>query len=182
MKKATSNTITVILGVLISISTSTLIAFGLGLDLQVYAQNGNEDSQTETEDGNEDSQTETGIDVNATDSVAEELSATPVEKIFRIFTSEIEHVEENKLGVAGDVYSLNTIVVEKGDKVTVNFYNVDDVQTEKHSFTMDNYGVNIDLAFGENGNAMFTADQTGVFTYYCHYHLPVMTGQLVVLP
>lgn len=182
MKKATSYAIAVILGVLVSISTSTVIAFGLGQDLQAYAQNGNEDSETETEDGDVDSETETESMTNETAPVAEELSATPGEKTFYEFTSEIENVDENKLGVAGDAFSLKTIVVEKGDKVTVNFYNVDDVQTEKHSFTIDDYGVNIDLAFGENGNATFTADQTGVFTYYCQYHLPVMTGQLVVLP
>lgn len=69
------------------------------------------------------------------------------------------------------------------DKVSVNFYNVDDVQTEKHSFTIDDpYAVNIDLAFDQSGNATSTAGETGVFTYYCAYHLPVMTGQLVVLP
>jgi plastocyanin len=60
---------------------------------------------------------------------------------------------------------------------------VDDVQTEKHSFKIDDpYKVNIDLAFDQKGNATFTADETGVFTYYCAYHLPVMKGQLVVLP
>jgi plastocyanin len=53
----------------------------------------------------------------------------------------------------------------------------------RDSFTIgDPYKVDIDLGFGENGNATFTADQSGVFTYYCRYHLPVMTGQLLVLP
>jgi plastocyanin len=67
--------------------------------------------------------------------------------------------------------------------VTVHFYNVDDVKTERHSFTIgDPYKVDIDLGFGENGSATFTADQSGVFTYYCRYHLPVMTGQLLILP
>jgi plastocyanin len=109
--------------------------------------------------------------------------STPGEKTFYVFTSEIENVDENKLKVAGDSFSVHTLVANKGDKVTVNFYNVDDVQTERHSFTIgDPYKVDIDLGFGQNGNATFTADQTGVFTFYCRYHLPVMTGQLVVLP
>ena len=74
-------------------------------------------------------------------------------------------------------------LLNQGDKVTVKFYNVDDVQTEGHSFTIgDPYKVDIDVGFGGNGNARFTADHTGVFTYYCKYHLPVMTGQLAVLP
>jgi nitrous oxide reductase len=109
--------------------------------------------------------------------------STPGEKTFYVFTSEIENVDEKTLKVAGDSFSVHTLVVNKGDKVTVRFFNVDDVKTERHSFTIgDPYKVDIDLGFGKNGNATFTADQSGVFTYYCRYHLPVMTGQLVVLP
>jgi plastocyanin len=107
----------------------------------------------------------------------------PGEKTFYIFTSEVENVDENKLKVAGDSFSVHTLIANKGDKVTVNFYNVDDVKTERHSFTIgDPYKVDIDLGFAQNGNATFTADQTGLFTFYCRYHLPVMTGQLLVLP
>ena len=106
--------------------------------------------------------------------------STPGEKTFYVFTTEVEHVDEDKLKIAGDSFNVNTLVANKGDKVTVKFYNVDDVQTERHSFTIgDPYKVDIDLGFGENGNATFTAEDTGVFTYYCKYHLPVMTGQLV---
>ena len=109
--------------------------------------------------------------------------STPGEKTFYIFTSEVQNVDEKKLKVAGDSFSVNTLVVNKGDKVTVNFFNVDDVKTERHSFTIgDPYKVDIDLGFSQNGNTTFTADQSGIFPYYCKYHLPVMTGQLLVLP
>ena len=109
--------------------------------------------------------------------------STPGEKTFYIFTSEVQNVDENKLKVAGDSFSVHTLIVNKGDKVTVHFYNVDDVKTERHSFTIgDPYKVDIDLGFAQNGNATFTADQSGLFPYYCKYHLPVMTGQLLVLP
>ena len=109
--------------------------------------------------------------------------STPGEKTFYIFTSEVQNVDENKLKVAGDSFSVHTLVVNKGDKVTVHFYNVDDIKTERHSFTIgDPYKVDIDLGFAQNGNATFTADQSGLFPYYCKYHLPVMTGQLLVLP
>jgi nitrous oxide reductase len=109
--------------------------------------------------------------------------STPGEKNFFVFTSEIEAVDEEKLKVAGDVFSVNTLVANKGDKVTVHFYNVDPVKEERHSFTVgDPYKVNIDVAFAESGNATFTVDNTGVFPFYCAYHLPVMAGQLVVLP
>lgn len=139
---------------------------------QVYAQSENETSEVGMENM-----------TNATVPVAEILQVTPGEKTFHVFTSEVENVDETKLGVAGDSFNVQTLVANQGDKVNVNFYNVDDVQTELHSFTIDDqYKVNIDLAFDQNGNATFTANQTGVFTYYCAYHLPVMTGQLVVLP
>ena len=109
--------------------------------------------------------------------------STPGEKAFYVFTSEIEGVDEAKLKVAGDVFSVNTLVANKGDKVTVHFYNVDPVKEERHSFTVgDPYAANIDLGFAESGNATFTADNVGVFPFYCKYHLPVMEGQLVVLP
>jgi nitrous oxide reductase len=105
------------------------------------------------------------------------------EKTFYIFTSEVDNVDENKLKVAGDSFSVHTLVVNKGDKVIIHFYNVDDNKSVRHNFIIgDPYRVNIDLGFGQNGNATFTANKTGVFTYYCSYHLPVMTGQLVVLP
>ena len=140
---------------------------------QTYAQSNNE-----TSEGGMKNMT------NATTPLGKIPSmSTPGEKTFYIFTSEIANVAEEKLKVAGDYYSLPTIVANKGDKVTVKFYNVDDVKTERHSFTIgDPYKVDIDLGFAQNGNATFTADQTGVFTFYCRYHLPVMTGQLLVLP
>jgi nitrous oxide reductase len=109
--------------------------------------------------------------------------STPGEKTYYVFTSEVENVDENKLKVAGDSYSVHTLMANKWDKVTVKFYNVDDVQTKRHSFTIgDPYKVDIDLGFDQSGNAIFTVDETGVFLYYCRYHLPVMTGQLIVLP
>jgi plastocyanin len=140
---------------------------------QTYAQSNNE-----TSEGGMKNMT------NATTPLGKIPSmSTPGEKTFYIFTSEIANVAEEKLKVAGDYYSLPTIVANKGDKVTVKFYNVDDVKTERHSFTIgDPYKVDIDLGFGQNGNATFTADQAGLFTFYCRYHLPVMTGQLLVLP
>ena len=54
----------------------------------------------------------------------------------------------------------------------------------RHSFTITTppYSVNIDTAAGETRNATFTADQTGIFHYFCKYHPQTMTGELVVLP
>jgi plastocyanin len=145
----------------VSIGIFMLIGIGLASEDRTYAQNA----------------------TNATTPVRETHEETEGEKTFYVFTSEVQNVDEDKLGVAGDSFSKNVLLANQGDKVNINFYNVDDVQTEKHSFTIDDpYKVDIDLAFDEKGNSTFTADQAGVFTFYCAYHLPVMKGQLVVLP
>jgi plastocyanin len=161
---------------MISISTLTLIDHRLRSNLQIYAQTENEtESSEEMEISNKTVATGPGGTIPSL--------STPGEKTFYVLTSEEENVDEEKLKIAGDSFDVKTLVANKGDKVTVKFYNVDEVQTERHSFTIgDPYKVNIDLRFAENGNATFTADKTGVFTYYCKYHLPIMTGQLVVLP
>jgi plastocyanin len=112
-------------------------------------------------------------------------------KTFRIFSAEVEGLNEITAKIPGDIYSLPVIVVDRGDNVTVYNYNTEEVEVEagaaaveRHSFTIDAqpYRVDIDVAPGESGNATFTADQEGIFPYYCKYHLPTMTGQLVVLP
>jgi plastocyanin len=104
-------------------------------------------------------------------------------KIFYVFSAEVEGLNETAARIVGDIYSLPVVVVNRGDTVTVHFYNTEETE-ERHSFTIDAqpYSIDIDTAPGEPGNATFTADQEGIFPYYCKYHLPTMTGQLVVLP
>ena len=52
------------------------------------------------------------------------------------------------------------------------------------SFTINSlpYSLDIDTAGGESGNATFTADQAGIFQYYCKYRLPTMRALPVVFP
>jgi len=156
------------------IGLSLLTVAGPKLVTQTFAQNENETSEK--------AEMKNMSNVTGPSGKIPSMS-TPGEKTFYVFTSEEENVGEEKLKIAGDSFDVKTLVANKGDKVTVKFYNVDDVKTERHSFTIgDPYKVDIDLGFSQNGNATFTADQSGVFTYYCRYHLPVMTGQLLVLP
>lgn len=108
-------------------------------------------------------------------------------KTFYVFSAEVEGLDETTARIAGDIYTLPVIAVNRGDSVTVHLYNTEPTEeetVERHSFTIDAqpYSVNIDIAPGESGNATFTADQEGIFPYYCIYHLPTMIGQLVVLP
>jgi plastocyanin len=104
-------------------------------------------------------------------------------KTFYVFTAEIEGLNETAAKIAGDIYSLPEIEVNRGDSVTVHFYNLDETG-ERHSFTIDAqpYSVDIDVTGDQSGNATFIANQEGIFPYYCKYHLPTMTGELVVLP
>jgi plastocyanin len=105
-------------------------------------------------------------------------------KTFYVFSAEVEGLDEATTGIPVDIYTPPVIVVNVGDNVTINFYNTEEETEERHSFTIDAqpYSVDIDIAGGESGNASFTADQEGIFPYYCKYNLPTMVGQLVVLP
>ena len=65
--------------------------------------------------------------------------------------------------------------------MTVYFYNLD--TTDRHTFTIGApYNINEDLLPGTNATFTFKAGDEGVFRFYCTYHQPVMSGQLVVLP
>ena len=53
----------------------------------------------------------------------------------------------------------------------------------RHTFTIDDsYSVDLELAPERNGTVSFIADNSGIYQFYCEYHEPTMTGQLVVLP
>ena len=82
-----------------------------------------------------------------------------------------------------DQFSLKTIEADQNDNVTVNFYNMEAPSGDRHSFTINSpYSVNLDLAPGKNGTASFIAKHPGIYQFYCEYHEPTMTGQLIVLP
>src|SRR5918995_311117 len=111
-------------------------------------------------------------------------------KTFYLFNTELEGLDEATAGIPHYIYSLPVIVANRGDNVTVNFFNIAETEEEateeegRHSFPINPppYSVDIDTAAGEPGNATFTADEEGIFEYYCKYHPPTMRGQLVVLP
>lgn len=101
---------------------------------------------------------------------------------FYIFTQEL-NADEEKVGVPVAVYSLNEIVVHKGDMVKIHFFNAAKEKDDRHTFTMQSpYEMNYDLEGGENTTFSFKTDTVGTFTYFCTYDLPSMVGQLVVLP
>ena len=107
--------------------------------------------------------------------------ASSSNKIFYVFSAEHEGVNETKLGIPPDTYSPDLLEVTEGDNVTIHFYNLD--TTDRHTFTMGApYNINQDLLPGANATLTDKAADEGVFRFYCTYHQPIMSGQLVVLP
>jgi len=101
---------------------------------------------------------------------------------YYIFTQEL-NANEDKVGVPVAVYSVNTIIAHKGDRITIHFINAAENATDRHTFTMqDPYKMDHDLAGGQNQTFSFVANTTGGFTYYCRYDSPSMIGHLEVLP
>lgn len=105
------------------------------------------------------------------------------EREFYIFSEVEESIEEEALGIPPDLFSVQEIVVNKGDKVTIHFYNLEPEETqEKHSFTMyEPYEMHHDVEAGRNAVIAFEANESGIFEYQCVYHIPTMSGNLVVL-
>ena len=113
------------------------------------------------------------------------IDQPPTEREFYLFTEVDENIDEVALGIPPDKFSLETIVVNKGDTVDIHFYNLEPTETqEKHSFTMatEGYQMHRDVEASQSVEIEFTADEAGVFEYECVYHTPTMKGKLVVLP
>lgn len=102
-------------------------------------------------------------------------------KSFYVFSEEMEGINETKLGIPGDVYSHSVLGANEGDAVTIHFYNLD--PSDRHTLTMGApYNINKDVGPLQNTTVTFTAEDSGVFRFYCRYHQPTMAGQLIVLP
>ena len=83
-------------------------------------------------------------------------------------------------------YSPEIIEVNKGDEVVWHLTNLERAQDETHGFSIYLYNINGSLEPGETSTFRFTADQEGVFPFYCTefcsaLHLEMM-GYLLVKP
>jgi plastocyanin len=123
----------------------------------------------------------TSATTNTTTSTTNQTSSTSSSnKIFYLFTAEYEGFNETKLGIPADTFSPDVLIVNEGDNVTIQSYNLD--TTDRHTFTIGApYNINEDLLPLHNGTITFKATQEGVFRFYCTYHQPTMAGQFVVL-
>jgi len=120
---------------------------------------------------------------NATDKTSEQSEETSqTEKpFFFLFNTELPAF--NVTEFPPDDFSLKIMEVNQNDNVSIYFYNMEAPTGDRHSFTINApYNVNLNLGQGKNGSISFVANEPGIFRYYCEYHEPTMSGQLVVLP
>ncbi len=104
----------------------------------------------------------------------------PQTREFAVVTSSADF-NETQVGIPHDTFTPNLLVVNQGDKVVIHFYNTED-KPEPHTFTLPAYNVNVELKQGQRQDITFTADKAGVFQFHCTYHLPTMSGELIVQP
>ena len=85
------------------------------------------------------------------------------------------------VGQPHDGFYPDSIIVNKGDTVTIHFFNTEE-EAEHHTFTMDPpYAMNHDLNWQQNETFTFVASTAGTFPYWCSLHLPTMRGTFVVI-
>jgi plastocyanin len=113
----------------------------------------------------------------------EDGKSIPQTREIWLFSQVDEHIDEDEFGIPPDQFSHDSIVVKKGDNVKIHFYNLEPVESqEHHTFTIANpYDINHDINAGEETSIEFSATESGIFDYFCKYHLPTMRGQLIVL-
>jgi len=89
-------------------------------------------------------------------------------------------------GLRGDyAFSTSVINVNKGDTLVVRFYNPTDAN---HTFTIGSpYGNDVvvagrptDTSPIHNATITIGASQAGIFPFYCRFHMPSMSGSIVV--
>ena len=119
-------------------------------------------------------------DTDKTSEQSEETSQTE-KPFFFLFNTELPAF--NVTEFPPDDFSLKILEVNQNDNVSIYFYNMEAPTGDRHSFTINApYNVNLNLGQGKNGSISFVANEPGIFRYYCEYHEPTMSGQLVVLP
>src|ERR1044072_8330290 len=83
-------------------------------------------------------------------------------RIIYLFNSHVPSANETKLGIPTDLFAPSSITVNKGDTVTVHFYNIE--QGEPHTFTLGApYNIDKNVSPGQNATLVFKADHEVVF-------------------
>jgi len=84
----------------------------------------------------------------------------------------------------GEVYGFapHTLVVHQGDTVVLHIRNLEAGGDDGHTFTLPGYGINRSISPLGSVTVTFTANKSGEFPFFCAFHKPWMSGELVVLP
>jgi hypothetical protein len=78
-------------------------------------------------------------------------------RIIYLFNSHVPSANETKLRIPTDLFAPSSITVNKGDTVTVHFYNIE--QGEPHTFTLGApYNIDKNVSPGQNATIVFKAD------------------------
>ena len=64
-------------------------------------------------------------------------------------------------------FAPDVIRVNRGDKVIVHVTNIEQTRDELHGSAINNYNINLVIDPGETKTVTFTADESGVFAFYC---------------
>jgi hypothetical protein len=68
----------------------------------------------------------------------------PTNRTFYLENTEISTINQTKLGIPPDVFSLTQITAKEGDTVIINFYDLEELGGDRHSFTLLDGPYNID--------------------------------------
>jgi len=118
---------------------------------------------------------------------------SPENRVFYLFASDLSFPFNQTSGdnaLTSDYsYSTNYIIVNKGDTLTIHFYNPTD---QHHSFNMGapyaNSNVTLDAGPTDSqptspihdATIRINANQAGTFQFFCIFHPPEMRGWLLV--
>jgi plastocyanin len=80
------------------------------------------------------------------------------------------------LRAADFAFEPSQVTVTAGE-VSLRVANDDDAQ---HNVTIDEFGVDTDIAGGDDAVLEFTAESQGNFAFFCKFHPEQMVGQLTV--
>ena len=106
---------------------------------------------------------------------------TPQTRDIYLFAQDLSFSAPSNLG-SDYIYSSSQITVNRGDTVTIHFYNPTD---KAHSFTIgapytNDVVVAAQSTVIQNANITITTSQPGSFAFHCKFHPPQMTGTILV--